>query len=51
VIWHKTMVDYGLVQGDWARATPALAGGKPIFGDQGGKVGTGAGASVMAVSK
>ena len=54
VVWHKTMADYGLPAGDYARTTPVIAGNKLIFGDQGGKVFTGtnfAGAHIMAVSK
>lgn len=49
LLWSHQIVDYTGVAGDYARATPAVAGNRIIFGDQGGKLG--AGARVMAVDK
>src|SRR5215212_3056531 len=49
LLWSHQIPDYTGVAGDFARATPAVAGNKLIFGDQGGKLG--AGARVMAVDK
>jgi len=40
VVWHKTLVGYGpsgSPANNFARATPALAGGLLIVGDQGGR--------------
>src|SRR5215208_4077248 len=47
--WSRKIADYTGVGGDVARTTPAVAGNRLIFGDQGGRVF--AGARVMAVSK
>src|SRR5215216_3836013 len=49
LLWSHQIADYTGVAGDYVRTTPAIAGSKLIFGDQGGKFG--AGARVMAVSK
>jgi polyvinyl alcohol dehydrogenase (cytochrome) len=49
LLWSRQIPDYTGVAGDYVRATPVVAGGKLIFGDQGGKFG--AGARVMAVDK
>src|SRR5215211_1110240 len=49
LLWSHQIADYTGVAGDYSRATPAVSGGKLIFGDQGGKLG--AGARVMAVDK
>jgi polyvinyl alcohol dehydrogenase (cytochrome) len=49
LLWSHQIADYTGVASDYARTTPAVAGGKLIFGDQGGKFG--AGARVMAVDK
>jgi len=49
LIWSRQIADYTGVAGDFARTTPAIAGKKLIFGDQGGK--TGGSARVMAVDK
>src|SRR6266498_2355589 len=49
LLWSHQISDYTGVAGDYVRATPAVAGSKLIFGDQGGKFG--AGARVMAVNK
>src|SRR5215216_6667263 len=49
LLWSHQIPDYTGVAGDYVRATPAVAGNKLIFGDQGGKFGTGA--RVMAVDK
>ena len=49
LLWSHQIADYTGVPGDYARTTPAIAGNKLIFGDQGGKLG--AGAKVMAVNK
>jgi polyvinyl alcohol dehydrogenase (cytochrome) len=39
VIWQKNLsTDYQLPAGDYARATPAIAGNILVFGDQAGKV-------------
>ena len=48
-LWSHQISDYTGVVGDYVRATPAVAGNKLIFGDQGGKLG--AGARMMAVDK
>src|SRR5215212_9955703 len=49
LIWSRRIADYSGVAGDFARTTPAIAGKNLIFGDQGGKLGSGA--RVMAVDK
>src|SRR5919201_224401 len=49
LLWSHQIPAYTGVAGDYVRATPAVAGSKLIFGDQGGKFG--AGARVMAVNK
>ncbi len=49
LLWSHQIPDYTGVAGDYVRATPAVAGNKLIFGDQGGKLG--AGARVMAIDK
>src|SRR5215216_312309 len=49
LLWSRQISDYTGVPGDFIRATPAIAGNKLIFGDQGGRLG--AGARVMAVDK
>jgi polyvinyl alcohol dehydrogenase (cytochrome) len=49
LLWSHQISDYTGVPGVFVRATPAIAGNKLIFGDQGGRLG--AGARVMAVDK
>jgi polyvinyl alcohol dehydrogenase (cytochrome) len=48
-IWSRKVGDYTGVPGDLARTTPAIAGNRLIFGDQGGRLF--AGARVMAVDR
>jgi polyvinyl alcohol dehydrogenase (cytochrome) len=48
-VWSHKIEEYTGVASDLARATPALAGGKLILGDQGGR--QGAGARVFAVDQ
>lgn len=48
-IWSRKVGDYTGVPGDLARTTPAIAGNRLIFGDQGGRFF--AGARVMAVDR
>ena len=48
-IWSHKVSDYTGVANDYVRSTPAIAGSKLIFGDQGGVLG--AGARLMAVNK
>jgi len=48
--WTHLISDYTGIAGDISRATPAIAGNKLIFGDQGGYHG-GDGAYVLAVDK
>jgi polyvinyl alcohol dehydrogenase (cytochrome) len=47
VIWSQSVVDYTGIPGNFARTTPAVYEGALIFGDQGGRLGTGA--RVMSV--
>jgi polyvinyl alcohol dehydrogenase (cytochrome) len=49
LVWSHRISEYTGVSGDLARTTPAVAGNKLIFGDQGGRVL--AGARVIAVDK
>jgi polyvinyl alcohol dehydrogenase (cytochrome) len=48
-IWSRKVGDYTGIPGTVARTTPAIAGNRLIFGDQGGRLGVGA--RVMAVDR
>lgn len=51
VIWKRTIGSYTGVTGDFARATPAIAGNTLILGNQAGKLSDPRGASVIGVDK
>lgn len=51
LVWKKLISDYTGIIGDFARATPAVAGDALIFGNQAGKLSDPQGAVVVAVDK
>jgi polyvinyl alcohol dehydrogenase (cytochrome) len=51
LIWKKSIASYTGVPGDFARASPAVAGNSLILGNQAGKLAEPRGASVFAVDK
>lgn len=51
VVWKRTIASYTGVAGDFARATPAVAGNTLILGNQAGKLSDPRGATVIGVDK
>jgi polyvinyl alcohol dehydrogenase (cytochrome) len=51
LVWKKLIGDYTGIAGDFARATPAVAGNALILGNQAGKLSDPKGAVIIAVNK